>query len=252
MTRDKVKSKDYYDDRIAFKKECIEEDIEELKYDHSNPTRVKMKGAFRLVSDSMYLLHQKYSRGDDLPSLKPVLLNLIEYRQWQKDFADALPEGEETERIQWEEIREDYLEDFLKWLSFAYCLNMGKDYYLRMLALIANQGLDSLLDKIAVKMGDIERDISEELLFKKRFSKLYDVIESQPEQRPELLAAYLDAWYELEGCPDYHLMNTDAYIGYWCWEAALVVKLYDIDDSSFINHEYYPKDLVHWQDNSNK
>ena len=83
------------------------------------------------------------------------------------------------------------------------------------------------------------------------FSKLYKVIESEPEQRPNLVKAYLEAWYKLEGSPDYHLMDTDAYIGYWCWEAALVVKLYDIDDSSFIDHEYYPKDLVHWQDNSN-
>lgn len=252
MLRDTLKDKTYYDERIAFKKECIEEDVEEIKFDNTDSIEVKMKGAFRLVSDSMYLLHQKYSRGDELSSLKPDLLKTLEYRQWQKQYADALPESEQVERIAWEEIREDYLEDFLKWLSFAYCLNMGKEYYLSVLALIANQGIDSLLDKIAVKMGDIERDISKELLFKKRFSKLYDVIESQPEQRPKLLATYLDAWYKLEGSPDYHLMDTDAYIGYWCWEAALVVKLYGIDDSSFINHEYYPKDLVHWQDNSNK
>ncbi|WP_428680745.1 PoNe immunity protein domain-containing protein [Photobacterium sanguinicancri] len=35
----------------------------------------------------------------------------------------------------------------------------------------------------------------------------------------------------------------------WCWESALIVKLYDIDDSSFIDNEYYPKDLVHWKSN---
>ena len=252
MLRDTLKDKAYYDERIAFKKECIEEDVEEVKFDDTDSIEVKMKGAFRLVSDSMYLLHQKYSRGDELLSLKPDLLNTLEYRQWQKNYADALPDSEQAERVGWEEIREDYLEDFLKWLSFAYCLDMGKEYYLNMLALIANQGLDLLFDSIAVEMGDVERQVSKELLFKKRFSKLYKVIESEPEQRPILVKAYLDAWYKLEGSPDYHLMNTDAYIGYWCWEAALVVKLYHIDDSSFIDHEYYPKDLVHWQDNSNK
>ena len=128
---------------------------------------------------------------------------------------------------------------------------MGKEYYLNMLSLIANQGIDSLFDSIAVEIGDVEREVSKKLLFKKRFSKLYKVIESEPEQRPTLVKAYLDAWYKLEGNPDYHLMDTDAYIGYWCWEAALVVKLYDIDDSSFIDHEYYPKDLVHWKSNEN-
>ena len=35
-----------------------------------------------------------------------------------------------------------------------------------------------------------------------------------------------------------------AYYGYWCFEAALVVRLLDIDDSSFRDNVYYPKDMV--------
>ncbi|WP_415839162.1 PoNe immunity protein domain-containing protein, partial [Pseudoalteromonas maricaloris] len=80
-------------------------------------------------------------------------------------------------------------------------------------------------------------------------SKLYKVIEGSPEQRPSLANDYIESWYNLIGRPDYHLMDNDAYDGYWCWEIALVVKLFNIDDSSFIDHPYYPKDLVHWQDN---
>lgn len=250
MLRDKLKNEAYYNDRISFKTECIQEDVEEIKFDDTDSIVIKMKGAFRLVSDSMYLLHQKYSRGDDLAQFKPLLNNTLEYRQWQKHYADLLPPKEQKNRIGWEEIREDYLENFLKWLSFAYCLDMGQDYYQKMLNLIANQGLDALFDKIAVAMGDTNREVAESILFKKRFGKLYKVVEGSPEQRPALVKAYLDAWYKLEGSPDYHLMDTDAYIGYWCWEAALVVKLYNIEDSSFIDHEYYPKDLVHWQDNT--
>ncbi|WP_351011527.1 PoNe immunity protein domain-containing protein [Shewanella sp. S1-58-MNA-CIBAN-0166] len=246
MLRDSLKTVVYYNDRVEFRTKSISKKVRKIESFGTFTDDVKMKNAFRLVSDSMYLLHQKYSRGDELSSLKPDLLKALEYRQWQKNYADALPDNEQAERIGWEEIREDYLEEFLKWLSFAYCLDMGKEYYLHMLALIANQGIDSLLDKIAVEMGDVERTISKELLFKKRFSKLYNVIESEPEQRPELLKDYLDVWYKLEGSPDYHLMSTDAYIGYWCWEAALVTKLYNIDDTIYLNHPYYPKDLVHW------
>lgn len=248
MLRDTLKDKNYYNDRVNFRADCIKEDLDDLKNDSTLTVNSKMKFSFDLISDTMYLLHQKYSRGDDLDELKPHLLEALEYRQWQKDYADALPDNEQVTRIGWEEIREDYLENFLKWLSFAYCLDMGQDYYQKMLDLIANQGLDALFDNIAVKMGDTTREVAQSTLFKKRFGKLYKVVEGSPEQRPALVKTYLDAWYKLEGSPDYHLMDTDAYIGYWCWEAALVVKLYNIDDSSFIDHEYYPKDLVHWQE----
>jgi len=249
MLRDKLRGKDYFDENIEFSIETIEEYIDDLKTDQSLTTESKMKFAFRTVSYLVSLMHECYSRGDNLLEFKVHLDMALEYRQWQKHYADALPENEQAQRIGWEEIREDYLENFLTWLSFAYCLDMGQDYYQKMLNLIANQGLDALFDKIAVAMGDTNREVAESILFKKRFGKLYKVVEGSPKQRPALVKAYLDAWYKLEGSPDYHLMDTDAYTGYWCWEAALVVKLYNIDDSSFIDHEYYPKDLVHWQDN---
>ncbi|MGV2871619.1 PoNe immunity protein domain-containing protein [Colwellia sp. E150_009] len=250
MLRDKLKNKAYYNDRINFKLECIEEDIDEIKFDDEDSVEVKMKGSLMVVSDIIYLLHQKYSRGDDLSSLIPDLELALEYRQWQKDYADALPPKEQKSRIQWEELYEDDMRRTLIWLAFAYCLNMGQEYYQQVLELIANQGQDGLLDNIAVTMGDTTREVAQSTLFKKRFGKLYKVVLADPEQRPSLVKEYLNAWYKAEGSPDYHLMDTDAYIGYWCWGAALVVKLYNIDDSSFIDHEYYPKDLVHWQDNN--
>ncbi|WP_281222020.1 PoNe immunity protein domain-containing protein [Photobacterium sanguinicancri] len=247
MLRDKLKDKAYYDDLINFRLRVIEKKIKKLESIGKFTDDVKMKNSFRIVSDITYLLHQKYSRGDDLAEFKAHLETALEYRGWQKNYADALPRKEQKDRIGWEEIREDYLENWLDWLSFAYCLEMGEEYYQQVFDLMANQGLDALFDKIVVKMGDSSREVSDTLLFKKRFKKLYAVIEAEPEQRPKLMLAYLNAWYKLIESADYHLMDTDAYIGYWCWESALIVKLYDIDDSSFIDHEYYPKDLVHWQ-----
>ncbi|OZS41469.1 PoNe immunity protein domain-containing protein [Photobacterium sanguinicancri] len=249
MLRDKLRDKAYFDDRVDFRLECIEEYIDDLNTRKSLSIESKMKFSFRIVDYVVSLMHQKYSRGDDLVEFKAHLETALEYRGWQKNYADALPRKEQKDRIGWEEIREDYLENWLDWLSFAYCLEMGEEYYQQVFDLMANQGLDALFDKIAVEMGDSSRKVSDTLLFKKRFKKLYTVIEAEPEQRPKLMLAYLNAWYKLIESPDYHLMDTDAYIGYWCWESALIVKLYDIDDSSFIDNEYYPKDLVHWPSN---
>ncbi|NTS77898.1 DUF1911 domain-containing protein [Catenovulum sp. SM1970] len=247
MLRDTLKDKSYYDDRVNFRLECIEEDIDDIKSDDELTHEVKMNFAFGLINDSMELLHLKYSRGDNLAEFKPLLLDTLTYRQWQKQFADALPPNEQVARIQWEEVNEDDMERILTWFAFAYCLNMGQDYYQQVLALIANQGQDGLLDNLAIAMGDTGREVAENTLFKKRFGKLHKVVIAEPAQRPKLVKTYLDAWYKLYGSPDYHLMEDGAYDGYWCWEAALLVKLYNIDDNSFIDHEYYPKDLVHWQ-----
>ncbi|QBG34930.1 PoNe immunity protein domain-containing protein [Litorilituus sediminis] len=247
MLRDILKNKAYYNDQVDFLTDTIKKRIKKIEKLQVTD-EVKMKASFRVTDYTIELLHQKYSRGDDLAELKPHLLEALEYRQWQKDYADALPDNEQAARIDWEELHEDDMRRTLIWLAFAYCLDMGQAYYLKVLELIANQGQDALLDNIAVAMGDTDRDIADTTLFKKRFGKLLKVIEAEPSQRPAAVKAYLDAWYKAEGSPDYHLMDTDAYIGYWCWGAALVVKLYNIDDSSFIDHEYYPKDLVHWQE----
>ncbi|GAA0824249.1 hypothetical protein GCM10009111_34900 [Colwellia asteriadis] len=250
MLRDTLKDKAYYDDYVTYSTERINRLIKKLKSVGKLTDEVKMNNAFRLVNDSINLLHQKYSRGDDLAELKPHLLDLLEYRNWQKHYADLLPKNEQVARIGKEELGEHKLEKLLQWLAFAYCLDMGQDYYQQVLELIANQGQDGLLDNLAIAMGDTTREVATTTVFKKRFDKLYNMVVAEPAQRPALVKIYLDAWYKLYGSPDLHLMDTDTYNGYWCWEAALVVKLYNIDDSSFIDHEYYPKDLVHWQDNN--
>ena len=47
------------------------------------------------------------------------------------------------------------------------------------------------------------------------------------------------------GWHDVHLsVGKDGFPGYWCWEAALVTLLYDMDDSSYRDMPFYPKDMV--------
>ncbi|TBU70990.1 hypothetical protein DNK06_24980 [Pseudomonas daroniae] len=60
---------------------------------------------------------------------------------------------------------------------------------------------------------------------------------------------FLDGWYKgnknLAAWYDNHKGEDTGYVGYWCFEAALVVKLFGIDDSSFRTHAHYPAELVH-------
>ena len=49
------------------------------------------------------------------------------------------------------------------------------------------------------------------------------------------------AWY------DYHeVTHSNLYFGYWAWEAAAIVMIKGLDDSSLKDQKYYPYDAVHW------
>jgi len=38
----------------------------------------------------------------------------------------------------------------------------------------------------------------------------------------------------------------NTYVGYWCFAAAAIVKLKNLDDSSFRDNDYYPKDMLQY------
>ncbi|WP_409030532.1 PoNe immunity protein domain-containing protein [Janthinobacterium sp. CG_23.3] len=66
------------------------------------------------------------------------------------------------------------------------------------------------------------------------------------EKRPELMTGYLDDWYHASRREPYHDSHTrgTSFMGYWAWEAAAITYLLDIDDRSFRDAQFYPKDLV--------
>ena len=52
-------------------------------------------------------------------------------------------------------------------------------------------------------------------------------------------------WYQANKRPSRH--PTDRlYCGYWAWDIAAVVRVWGLDDSSFCDHKYYPKELAHY------
>ena len=72
-----------------------------------------------------------------------------------------------------------------------------------------------------------------------------------------LIKTYLGQWYRaFKGAVwhDGHLVAEKdfmPYFGYWSFEAAWTVVMYDLDDSSFADHLVYPKDLVTWARKNN-
>ena len=202
-----------------------------------------------LCDKAFEIVAMRYSRGDALSDVREDVNNLLSMHEQLKRYCDALPNDEQKKRIIYERLSYDNYNDFVSWQSLAACFEMGETHIKRVLELIGNAGKDALLDRLAVKLGDHDRSVAQALIFPKQYASLLQVMNATTDEQPVLMGNFLDGWYKsnksVAAWYDNHKGEDTGYVGYWCFEAALVVKLFNIDDSSFRSHVYYPADLVH-------
>ncbi|WP_419690007.1 PoNe immunity protein domain-containing protein [Burkholderia theae] len=136
------------------------------------------------------------------------------------------------------------------WL-LALCKLFGHDEYLHKVVewvnctLEQNDRRDGLLDAVVRQLTTSNIQSPRLLLHPAPYWPLASATICAPEKRPGLVKAFVDSWYN--GMKDAYWYGTHVdgrYFGYWCFEAALVTVLWDIDDSSFRDNPVYPRDLV--------
>lgn len=78
-----------------------------------------------------------------------------------------------------------------------------------------------------------------------------DIIEdcknNNKKEAEKKMKLYLDNWYnnnEDAYWYETHKSKAKIYFGYWCLEAAALTYILDLDDSEYLDNQYYPKDLV--------
>ncbi|MDC5166600.1 DUF1911 domain-containing protein [Acinetobacter baumannii] len=107
-----------------------------------------------------------------------------------------------------------------------------------------NDEQDALLDKL-VSPWLPDREISEVYLRQLPYRKLEKVFTADEADRPALMSAYMDEWYGASKREPYHDRHKSSqFPGYWSLEAAAITVILRIDDSSYRDKPYYPKDLV--------
>ncbi|WP_255992351.1 PoNe immunity protein domain-containing protein [Chitinolyticbacter albus] len=112
-----------------------------------------------------------------------------------------------------------------------------------------NRGRDGLFEAVVQQLTGTNIPVERVLLHPDAYRPLAKATVLPAEERPAMVAAFLESWYkQMKGCY-WHGTHTDkagdsSYFGYWAFEAALVTVLWDIDDSSYRDHLVYPKDLV--------
>lgn len=203
------------------------------------------------ASESLELLILDYTAGVSLTELQKQLPPVIE--EFDAYIPFDIPRPNEAHTLEITQL-EAYV--YVLWL-LGLCKLLGHD------ALIPNviswldknaefnRGRDTILEQVIGKLTSDTQDPGRYALHPDAYRPLGKAILAEdPADRPALVKEFVESWYKnMKPCYWYGT-HTDkesfSYFGYWCFEAALVTYLWDIDDSSYRDHLVYPKDLVNY------
>jgi hypothetical protein len=193
----------------------------------------------RLSMQSHQTLLAGYSRGQPISALATSFPAVVTALERYLVAAGA-------ERISFESI-DDYVEAL--WLvSLAIVFDADAALFDRLLLAIGNDGADMLFERLVATRVPA-RLPAERLLWPKPYEALYAATSAPPEVAPALIQKFLKTWYpSLQNCYWYDCHKGPkggGFFGYWCLEAAGVVKALGIDDQSFQASPCYPGDLIH-------
>ncbi len=232
----------YFDQRLAFVEQIIAEDETDLRDDPTQFTDVASV-YFNIFQHRLFHLISLYSRGYPLDSVQKSYLLLID--DWEQQ---RVADEENVYAGDFQRDMSTYVQA-LWLLSLAYLLHINQSDIVRLLACVRNEGQDVLFERlVAARVSGTARKPAEKLLYPKAYQPLYDALDAPVEQQAALVKQFLTSWYKRMSSTGWHNAHLGpdggGFDGYWCWETAGVAHAFGIDDSSFHDLPYYPKDLA--------
>ncbi|TVT79905.1 PoNe immunity protein domain-containing protein [Acinetobacter colistiniresistens] len=117
-------------------------------------------------------------------------------------------------------------------------------------------GEDKVINKFFKILDFKHPDTNKDGVYSYDYSHLCDVIDNVLDKDDkahalEVLDNYLSDWYGIHKNKLWYNSHLDldngfSYVGYWAFEAAFLVYMFDLDDTSLHKYLFYPKDIVQW------
>jgi hypothetical protein len=250
VRQDFIRDESYFSKWITYDFEQIQKDVEHTKKPFVDP-KYRAQYIFTIFQKHYELLIERYCRGDDLKELRPMLPELIEAWEWARREELKVFTEAEMHRRHGFDVNLDAYNLALWMVSIFICLQADAPLFDRLLALIGNEGKDQLYERLVATQRP-GRKPADKLLHPKPYLPLYRAIDPQPKaERAKFLDKFISAWYAgMKGTywHDSHKgKDGGGYFGYWCFEAAGVVRAFKLDDTVMRDSVYYPKDLVDYR-----
>jgi hypothetical protein len=211
------------------------------------------------VTYSIQLLLIRYSRGDPIRDLGQHFAGLLDAWELSNKLADEICATRDLKSCRdWTFAFSDLNHyNWCFWLiALGLLLDIPDEQWRRLVALVDGEGEDVLLDRV-IAMRDPQRKIGTTLLHRKPYARLLAAIDGPKAEQSMLLKDFVDLWYAklarkgkdelwwyIYGDPVKHPLEMGSYFGRWCLEAAVVAKVFAIDDTPCLGHEHYPGDFL--------
>ncbi|APR34913.1 PoNi-like cognate immunity protein [Paraburkholderia sp. SOS3] len=190
---------------------------------------------------SLEILIARYSAGEAVASLKDDLTRCMElFKSHYESYPDygrlRLWEPDAYQYVMW-------------LLSLAVLLGLREwvPVIATWISTESEDGQDVLVSRLFGRLGiSLPGD---SLIHEKPYADLLRATETQDEAQQQAMADYLKRWYGgMKDCYwyDRHKRLEAGFFGYWAFEAGLVTLLWNIDDRSYRDMRFYPKDLLHF------
>lgn len=197
---------------------------------------------------SIDLLTLSYSAGtaiEDLRVYYPIVLDHWDEYACYAKASDNSPESEGAWVAHFALLGDAY-EMVNRMACFGILL--GHTQLLARLASIIeyrNPKMDGLLERLLLPFVPGRSPPPDECTRHLPYFKTLKIFKAAKEERPSMMAEYLSEWYVASRREPYFDSHTrDNFQGYWSWEAAAITVLLDIDDTSYRDASFYPRDLV--------
>lgn len=201
--------------------------------------------------DAVTYLHVQYSAGISVEHLRPFFPTTLAYWEEYAKFDKAF---DETPEAGGRKVPHLDLHDKDYWRAIRLCsfaILLGHTNLLGRLATLwdyENDDMDGLLERLVVPFVAGRGAPPDECTRHLPYFKLLKVFAAAADKRPALMAQYMEDWYHASRREPYYESHTKGrdhnYLGYWSFEAAAVTYVLGIDDASYRDHEFYPKDLI--------
>jgi len=190
-----------------------------------------------------------YSAGSDLAELRAFYPSIVEAWLTHERFHhayDQCPEGESSQAATYA-LLGDAFHIVNRMVCFGILLGHGT--LLPSVARILeykNPRMDAMLERMLSHYVSHRDSTLTECTRHLPYFKTLKIFNAAADERPTLMAEYLEDWYAASRREPYYESHTrgPVFKGYWSWEAAAITFLLDIDDSTYRNAEFYPADLV--------
>ena len=247
--RDKIKDREYIEENYNFYLNSYNKDFREIKREFEeekdNFPYDKIEKAMSGYYYGIFLsgfesFYAGYSLGLDIKEIKYIgeglLYGLYKRYKYKNNFS-----FENTRAV----------------LLFIIVLNIKTEYVEKFIKLIRKDNFkDRYIDHLINYIDKREEIKATKLLFNKKEKMPMKVVdlanEGKKEEAVKVLKEYVTKqWINLLDDQTVIKKNShlkDYYVGYWCIEAAALVKMYDLNDEILKECDYYPYELAHFED----